>query len=326
MPELLLAAVTEKGRETDPIYACVSTLHAERQREEDSRLMYVAVTRAKRRAHLIGHVALDARSGCARVPASSSLLARLWPALAPQFDAAARAHAARASAGEAAPALAVPLQRLRRLREDWRAPPPPPPVRWQAPVPASEEERVPEIEFSWAGETARHVGTVVHRFMQQVAEEGLERWGPARVEAAVAIAEVALRAEGVPAAELAVALERVRRALRGVLDDERARWVLAPSHPEARAELRLTAVLDGERVHVAVDRTFVAADGTRWIVDYKTSEHEGGDRERFLDREQARYRVQLERYARVLRSLDGRPVKVGLYFPLLRAWREWVPG
>ena len=48
--------------------------------------------------------------------------------------------------------------------------------------------------------------------------------------------------------------------------------------------------------------------------------------ESFLDREQQRYRLQLERYARVLRGLDGRPVRVALYFPLLGAWREWAPG
>ena len=325
-PDLLLAALTEKGRETDPIYACVSALHAERQREEDSRLMYVAVTRAKRRAHLIGHVALDARNGNARPPPSTSLLARLWPALAPQFDAAARAHAVPDAGSDAVPVPAAPPQRLRRLREDWRLPPPPPPVQWRAPTATAEEERAPEIEFSWAGETARHVGTVVHRFLQQIAEDGLARWSPAQVDAAAAIAGTALRAEGVPAAELQQACERVRRALHGVLDDQRARWVLDRSHPEAHAELRLTAALDGELVHVAVDRTFVAADGTRWIVDYKTSAHEGGDLESFLDREQQRYRLQLERYARVLRGLDGRPVRVALYFPLLGAWREWAPG
>jgi len=66
--------------------------------------------------------------------------------------------------------------------------------------------------------------------------------------------------------------------------------------------------------------------GTRWIVDYKTSMHEGGELELFLDREQTRYREQLERYARILRALDGRPVRLGLYFPLLRGWREWYVG
>ena len=40
--------------------------------------------------------------------------------------------------------------------------------------------------------------------------------------------------------------------------------------------------------------------------------------------EQERYRAQLERYATFMRMLDNRPVKLGLYFPLLKGWREWA--
>jgi ATP-dependent exoDNAse (exonuclease V) beta subunit len=326
-PDLLLAAITEKGEDTDPIYQCVTRLHQQRQREEDSRLLYVAVTRARRRAHLIGCTGLDAHSGLAKRPAAGSLLERLWPALAPQFDAAARrAKAEHDGAAQSMPAPASMPQTLRRLRIDWRLPQTPASAAWRAPAPVAAEELLPEIEFSWAGETARHVGTVVHRFLQQMAQEGLERWGTQRLEKAFAIAEVALRAQGVPAVELEQACERVQRALRGILEDSRAHWVLASAHVDAQAELRLTARLDDELVQVAVDRTFVDEHGTRWIIDYKTGLHEGGDREGFLDREQERYRQQLERYAAVLRKLDGRPVKVALYFPLLQAWREWVPG
>jgi len=72
-----------------------------------------------------------------------------------------------------------------------------------------------------------------------------------------------------------------------------------------------------------IDRAFVDAAGVRWIVDYKTSRHEGAGREEFLDREQERYRPQLERYAALMRKLGPEPVRLGLYFPLLGAWREW---
>ena len=41
--------------------------------------------------------------------------------------------------------------------------------------------------------------------------------------------------------------------------------------------------------------------GMRWIVDFKLSRHEGADADAFLDREQERYRAQLETYARVMR-------------------------
>jgi ATP-dependent exoDNAse (exonuclease V) beta subunit len=69
-----------------------------------------------------------------------------------------------------------------------------------------------------------------------------------------------------------------------------------------------------------VDRTFRTAEGARWIVDYKTSSHEGADRDEFLDQQRERYRAQLERYARALAAGE---VTLGLYFPLLSGWREW---
>ncbi|MGH8415502.1 MAG: hypothetical protein ACRESX_12295, partial [Gammaproteobacteria bacterium] len=84
---------------------------------------------------------------------------------------------------------------------------------------------------------------------------------------------------------------------------------------------------DGQHLATnVIDRTFVDAEGIRWIVDYKTSRHRGGDVETFLIQEQSRYRQQLENYARLMRGLEQRRVKVGLYFPLLRRFVEWEPA
>jgi len=72
-----------------------------------------------------------------------------------------------------------------------------------------------------------------------------------------------------------------------------------------------------------MDRTFIDAQGNRWIVDFKTSTHEGGDLEAFLQSEELRYRSQLLRYATLMRAWKPEnPVKTALYFPLLREWRE----
>ena len=45
----------------------------------------------------------------------------------------------------------------------------------------------------------------------------------------------------------------------------------------------------------------------RWIVDYKTSSHEGAGLEEFLDRERERYAPQLERYAALMQPLGDEP-------------------
>src|SRR5437762_10946533 len=73
---------------------------------------------------------------------------------------------------------------------------------------------------------------------------------------------------------------------------------------------------------ILVDRCFVDEAGTRWVIDYKTSRHEGGSLESFLDHEMQRYQGQLSDYLALARSLGPQPVRAALYFPLLGAFRE----
>jgi ATP-dependent exoDNAse (exonuclease V) beta subunit len=172
------------------------------------------------------------------------------------------------------------------------------------------------------GEVARHVGSVVHRWLQRIAEDGLAGWDAKRVRALKKAFENELVACGLSADDVADGASRVTEILERTLADERGRRLLG-LHEDAQSELRLTGVGKAGTVNIVVDRTFVDEGGTRWIVDYKTGAHVGGDVEAFLDREQERYRGQLEQYAALLRKLDPRPIRLGLYFPLLNGWREW---
>jgi ATP-dependent exoDNAse (exonuclease V) beta subunit len=84
-------------------------------------------------------------------------------------------------------------------------------------------------------------------------------------------------------------------------------------------------MVDGQLVHATIDRTFVDADGRRWVVDYKTSAPAPGELpERFMAREMERYAGQLRLYAALLGQLmaDGRQVRAALYFPVFDGWRE----
>ena len=315
--ELLLAPIEEAGAEADAIYAWIARLEAERESLEAARLLYVAATRARRRLHLLGVVRL--KDGEPQPPQKNSLLARLWPVVEAAFAAQA-ASAAGAAHGEPAAHAGEerPDQSLRRLPADWRLPAPPPALAWDAP--AQETSAREAIEFSWAGETARHVGSVAHRWLQRMAEDALSGWDGARVRALRERCAAQLAARGVPAAELDAAAARVLDALVNAIEDERGRWLLGPRE-QAASELRLRAVSGGRVQTLIVDRTFIA-DGRRWIVDYKTGGHEGADVEAFLDSEQARYRGQLERYAEAFAAAEGARPRLGLFFPMLRGWRE----
>ena len=95
----------------------------------------------------------------------------------------------------------------------------------------------------------------------------------------------------------------------------------SPSRPDQGDEGD-TGEDDGRIVHVVLDRSFVCG-ALRYIVDFKTGAHLGGDASAFLRQEFERYEPQLARYARIVRAFDARPVRIALYHPLVDGgWQE----
>ena len=82
-------------------------------------------------------------------------------------------------------------------------------------------------------------------------------------------------------------------------------------------DLPKRASLNGGRSYI-IDRLIRDANGTRWVVDFKTSRHEGADIEGFLDQEQKRYAAQLDAYAAALGDASR-----GVYFPMHVGSRDW---
>ncbi len=317
--QLLLAPLAPTG-EKDLVRTYVDALVAERERLEEARLIYVAATRARNRLHLLGHVMRGSNPDKPLTPAFGSLLPHLWPAISGQFTRAAtdyRPAAAESADNDRSKDNAL----LRRVTDVFRIPPPPEP-KWVQIEAGKDEE---EIEYLWAQDTARHVGTVVHRALEQIGQDGPRAWRKLWRQDLSKHISSQLQALGVPFAELEAATRDCVQAIENTLVDKRGQWLFSPKHMQASSEFPVSGWLDGELVDRVLDRTFVDKDGVRWIVDYKTSTHEGGTRDEFLDNEVVRYRGQLERYARVMYQLDPMPIKVGLYFPLLKAWREWEP-
>ncbi|MBK5295274.1 MAG: UvrD-helicase domain-containing protein [Acidobacteriia bacterium] len=297
---MLFAPVQSAGEDKDPVYRYLGHLDRNKTAQETVRLLYVAATRARESLHLIGHG--GARAG--------TLMHALWPVVGDQFQ-----GLGRPARGEIQQE-ARPPRLVHRLPSSWQAPQPPPAVRWQS-VEAARSAPSEEVTFAWAGETLRHVGTVVHAYLERMAKDGLDNWSRHEVDLRAGAIRTALFSLGVPASELVGGLIRVTRALQAALEDPRGRWILQRRNDDA-CELALTAAAGDLIRQARIDRTFTE-DGVRWIIDYKSSSHEGGDPDAFLDNEVVRYRAQLSGYAGYF---PGERVRLGLYFPLLGAWRE----
>ncbi len=312
--ELLLSPISAAGeRAGRSVARYIRRLRKQRARLERARLLYVAATRARRELHWFG--ALPAgRDGSA--PRADTLLGILWPSIGAHFE---------------------PLQSASPTPSTPPPPATPPPVQWRlpadwapqdlpAPVHASRlelslREIAAEPEYLWVGLSARAVGTVVHAELQRLAQLSSL---PAVPDTTPQSYDGWLSELGVVPGERVAAGERIHEALARSLQDPRGRWLLGDTHREAHSEWRLTGRYAGRVLNVIIDRMLIDAQGERWLVDYKTSSHEGSDLEGFLAQEAERYGPQLQRYAALVAGVSPGPVHLALYFPLLSRFREVV--
>jgi ATP-dependent exoDNAse (exonuclease V) beta subunit len=312
---ILLSPVGPRAElENDRLHQCIQAAESDKDRLELDRLLYVACTRARRALHLIGSVPLTIDRKSFRPPPAISLLGRLWPAVEGEFASSfAAGEGICSGASEPGSELMEPVSR--RFQRPFELPAPPElPVE---PGRAASAESEIDIEFYWVGLAARHAGTIVHKWLTQMAQ------GTLRIDAANAgsLRPASLRMAqelGVPDALSAAVCDRVEQALLGVLQDSRGRWLLSG---DGFTELPLSGVFGDQTISIVIDRVRIEA-GVHWIVDYKTSSHEGGDLAGFLGQEADRYRPQLQRYATLYKRLSDAPVRTALYFPLLREFRE----
>lgn len=318
--DLLLAPIKETGVDDDKLYRYLEMLEKAKLKNEQGRLLYVAATRAREQLHLFGATKLSKEKNEIYPPQKNSLLAKLWPVVEANYQWIHSSGHGEVTSGSTQSAEAE--NRIRRHIATWKRPKPPNNVEWQQSEVIETETTDNDIEFEWATETIRHVGIVVHRCIQLMCEDQ-NKWDEAKIQSKRAWYRQALKRQGIGAEEINTASQQVEEALINMIIDERGQWILDKTHQQQNNEYTLSGVVEDKVISISIDRTFVDKDGTRWIIDYKTSRHEGSDVESFLDQQQERYREQLEKYGALMKLYSDEPIMMGLYFPLLQGWREW---
>lgn len=355
---LVIAPLDQKGQGESLLSGLLKRFEQQKQDYELARLLYVAATRAKRQLHLFGSVTYKPsdKEDSAPAPSKGALLEPLWPCVGRVFSEMAMAYEegdALLPAADYAPKVPrLPLQRpsmaeqLREARERSRpltsAHPPLAQTEFSvrletaplAPVADSETQR---MSGSAQALLNTGVGNLVHEVLQQVGEEGIAHWSVARVRALQPFYRYLLQSQGLQGAALEEAVRRVLRCLENALRHEQVRWALETHHLQAQCEYPLSALEaeSGAIRNVIVDRTFVDADGVRWIVDYKTSVCEGdvSAQQAMVDQLAAQYHDQLQRYGTLLEVMDQQRAQNGeqpavsqqrwvLYFCYLDRWVE----
>src|SRR5579859_3899716 len=307
--EFVVAPIGRNGKQGD-IYKWIGKLQGRREDDEAKRLLYVAATRARKELHLLGTATL-AKNGQELGPGSSgTLLGIAWPALQPDFE---RAREELAPAGDPGPLQAefsfppaVPTIKLRRLPVDWKPPE-------AAPARETQERNLEVIERPRGSLAARAFGTVVHALLEELTK--LPGIGAAGVSQSVLDevrdwrprAMAMLRSAGLPRVEAETQSAEVVRALQGVLQDAKGRWILG-ARAGAQTETswsgwagsegaEIVRTLRGDRIFRAGATPCSTEETHLWIVDYKTARHGASGLDAFLESEKEKYIHQLEAYA-----------------------------
>ena len=310
--DLLLAPIKPRSAEKDPIHHQIKQLEKEKNTHELVRLFYVACTRAKKGLHLyLSKKPCDNRPIDKKTPIrSGSFLSIIWPIYQSNFEDNAQIN----------PTSDYPTQ------IDWietncfmQRPSHSLILKHSSTCNPPEIQNFPERKLI-KNTVQQLLGTLLHETFARI-----ENISDIDIQAEKKIWEKSIRKNVFHADEKDRCLCLLEKWLKSTLDDPVAQWILS-NHHGAYNEYPLVQLENNHFKEYRVDRTFIADDNTRWIIDYKTTVLNQKCITSFLNDQKAIYQSQLEQYAKLFQCLEDRPIKLGLYFPACNGWISWPAG
>lgn len=305
---LLLAALTAAGEDDDPLYQLLRFEKKQKDLLESTRLLYIAVTRAKHSATL--YATLQEKDGDLKPPPAQSLLARIYTQLESQPTlwqcTPLPAQAETAILDSDTDTGPTPIRILvdgPQLEESTRT----------ALRQTAESAQPDEADAEQADPLAAATGTLIHRALEHYVRDPallLERRNSLRP-----YWRRQLSILGLDGQRMEEMLEQIEDTLQRCLDDSANRWIFDRELEDSACELSLSRFAEAGWREFQIDRSFIDKEGRRWIIDYKTATpgpHQ--DREQFVAEQLERHRQQLQGYGQLFAAMERRPQRLALYF------------
>ena len=321
---LIMAPLGAHDDEDDSVYRYLKYEDGVKTKLENTRVLYVAATRAIRKLYLCASLTPAKKQGW-QAPGTSTLLAPIWTTIeeginderyqVSQTDTDATTN----SALKSEPKVKPSLDSIRRLPGHFKAPylnPNAMTLGVEHIQSAPTTQDLTELSVR-----ARLLGTVMHRTLKQIANEGVDNWPDIRLQQLRLAWAAQLKEHGILATQ--EELNSLSSALKAMLADVRGQWILH-RHTNGQCEQALGYHhRESNQIGISViDRTFVDK-GIRWIIDYKFSKPAATESEQqFIIRQKAAYQAQLKHYASLYLALESNPVRCALYFPQMPLFIE----
>ena len=320
---LFMAALTETGADDGPLYQLIRHEQNLKGDLESARLLYIAVTRAKKTATLFASIQRgeDEKAG---KPRANSLLQKIWkqvhnhPGLQfiPIEDCLAQQQLIAENTSESEQSTPVTL--IRRFDRPFELEP------QEQQLMAKQLERLaydkpesPQLPDE-SVELQSLTGTLIHRCLELYVQSSDQTAFLDRLENQKPFWQLQLRHLNVDVEELESTLSFIEASVRQTVTHEKLAWVFDHSLDDSQCELPLTRKNAGYLAHSIVDRTFVDGDGNRWIIDYKSGTPANPEAvEQFIEQQKAAHGAQLQNYRELFAGLESRPIRSALLLTAL---------
>lgn len=330
---LYLSTLSAPGTDDEALYKLLRYEQQHKNLLESTRLLYIAVTRARYSVHMSATLRRKAAGDI--TPDRASLLGRIWrhlgshPELASEIEVTPGMEAANDSSATAsdtgqAPTTLTPVTRLAQplqINTEALAH-----VTLPALPETTDTENAP-ADFSLQDDAT--IGTVIHRSLESLSRAC---GNPAsaihgkRLEALRENWRLQLRSITASEQELSDCITIVEKAVINTLSNPSLQWLYDESSQEKESEAALSRQKNGYGQHFKIDRTLVDKKGTRWIIDYKTAQPGTEESEEtFINAQLRQYAPQLQNYRHLYESLESRPIKCALLFTALGKLVELTP-
>ena len=218
--DLILSPIKATDQDNDPIYQYLVRMDNAKSSLETIRLLYVAITRAKRSLYLLGNAWQEDHT--LKQPPSSSFLSLLWGQAQPHFS-------------DTPPKNIVSEETITQplLKRFTRAYFTSKPIESIDRVNQSHPIALPAIDNN-----AAIMGIVIHQLLEQIANH---QW-KINIDAhriAIQLTQHGMLIEAIP-----THTQIILHTIASVKEDPRAQWILSPHHQDAHNEYSLSIVVN----------------------------------------------------------------------------------
>jgi ATP-dependent helicase/nuclease subunit A len=249
-------------------YDYLNSIEKSRATYENARVLYVAVSRAERKLHLLGTASINNKDEIN--PRKNSFLAMLWPAICAEFTLENALQPIRTERALGSDSIDQFIPKLIRVNEA-KTPELLEPENLL--LTNTTQLNIENRSIETIHTVEADIGTLTHLYLQMIANQGLNQWLN-KTESQWQNTQTAMTRWFVQQGHVDTigrsASEQVKTILLTSLASKDGQWVLS-QHESADNELAIETVSNQHEISKKViDRTFID-QGYRWIIDYKTT-------------------------------------------------------